>query len=191
MSSNWIETIGAVNAYASALTENKATKKAEITVAVFDSQEPFKVIRKDVKAKEWTPIAETEVQPRGMTPLFDAIGTLVQTIKFSAPKKASIVVVTDGAENSSREIKRETAKTLLDELRAKAYDVVFIGADFDAFGQGASVGVSNAFTLNMSKGNYETTFKNLATRSAVYGEQGAEAVIGFFDDGIRGAAVGK
>jgi Mg-chelatase subunit ChlD len=190
MSANWTETIGAVNAYAAALGE-KGVKKGDITAAVFDNQEPFKVIRSEVKIKEWTPISANEVLPRGMTPLFDAIGTLAQTIHLKAPKKATIVVVTDGLENASREITKDNAKKSIDDFKTKGYDVIFIGADFDAFGQSGGLGVLSGSTLNMTKGNYDQAFKSVANRSALYAS--ADSGLSFameFSDEDRAKAAG-
>ncbi len=188
MQTRWGETINAINAYVRGLAEEKATKKSEVTVAAFDNQEPFKILRSNVKASEWSDINGDEVQPRGMTPLYDAIGKLVSDIRKDAPKKASVVIMTDGAENASREISKEAAKSMLDEMRGKSFDVVFIGADFDAFSQGAGLGNAAGQTLNMSAGNYAATLRGLATRSSLYAATGA---IGAFSDEERKRAQGK
>jgi len=188
MASRWAETIGAVNAYVEELAKDKAGKKADITVAVFDSAAPFELIREDVKVSEWKPIALNEVSPRGSTPLFDAVGTLVQKVKAASPKKAAVIILTDGMENCSREIKKETAKILLDELRAKNYDVSFIGADFDAFSQSSGLGNGYGNTIIMNAGNYEKAFRGLATKSASYAATG---LVAEFTDQERSAAVGK
>jgi Mg-chelatase subunit ChlD len=188
MHTRWVETIGAVNAYVEALGEDKATKKADVTVAVFDSQEPFKVVRKDVKVKDWTPIAVQEFTPRAMTPLLDSIGILNQTITLAKPKKASIVIVTDGLENASREITKDGAKIILDNLRGKGYEVVFIGADFDAFGQSGGLGNSMGQTLNMYAGGYEGAFRSMAMKSATYASTG---MVRDFTDQERSVAAGK
>lgn len=188
MANRWGETIGALNAYVSGLADVKATKKTEVTVAAFDNQEPYLVLRSGVKASEWTPISENEVRPRGMTPLYDAISKLVATVRQDSPKKATIVIITDGAENGSMEIKKDAAKALLDEMRAKPFDVVFIGADFDAFAQGSGLGNMAGSTLNMTSGNYTAAMKGLATRSMGYATTG---LVGAFSDEDRKLAAGK
>lgn len=188
MSARWVETIGSLNAYVEGLKAEKATKKAEVTVAAFDDREPFKVLRSSVKAAEWSDINNDEVQPRGMTPLYDAIGKLVETIRSDAPKKATIVIVTDGAENTSREIKKDAAKAMLDEMRGKGFDVVFIGADFNAFGQGADLGNVAGSTLNMTSGNYAAAMRGLSTRTSNYASTGT---VGSFSDEDRKKAAGK
>lgn len=180
MQTRWGETIGALNAYVSGLSGAKATKKTEVTVAAFDNQDPYLVVRQSVKASDWTPISPIEVSPRGMTPLFDAIGKLVTAVRTDAPKKATVVIITDGAENGSQEIKKDAAKAMLDDMRAKNFDVVFIGADFDAFAQGSGLGNAAGSTLNMKSGSYGDAMNVLATRSMAYAAGGA--VMSFSDD---------
>ncbi|WP_162931684.1 vWA domain-containing protein [Mesorhizobium sp. DCY119] len=187
MQTRWAETIGALNAYVAGLAGEKATKKTEVTVAAFDNQDPFLVLRSGVKASDWKPISEDEIRPRGMTPLYDAIGKLVSTVRQDSPKKATIVVITDGAENGSREFKKDAAKSMLDELRAKQFDVVFIGADFDAFAQGAGLGNAFGSTIVMKGGNYGAAMNVLATRSMAYASGGAVAS---FSDADRKLAAG-
>lgn len=188
MQTRWGETIGALNAYVAGLAGDKATKKTEVTVAAFDNQDPFLILRGSVKAGTWSPISQDEVSPRGMTPLYDAIGRLVTTVRNDSPKKATIVIITDGAENGSREIKKDAAKSMLDDMRGKKFDVVFIGADFDAFAQGSGLGNMAQSTLNMSAGNYASAMGTLVSRSASYASTGN---IGAFSDEDRKKALGK
>jgi len=188
MQTRWAETINAVNAYVEGLASEKATKKAEITVAAFDNQEPFKIVRQSLKANEWKAIDTTELSPRGMTPLFDAIGSLVTLVRKDAPQKATLVVVTDGDENSSHEVRKDAAKAMLDDMRSKNFDVVFIGADFDAFTQGAGLGNAAGSTLNMTVGNYGAAMKSMVSRSSSYAATGA---VGSFSDDDRKNAAGK
>lgn len=188
MQSRWGETINAVNAYVSGLAADKDTKKTAVTLAAFDNQEPFKIVRDAVKASDWQAVSADEVQPRGMTPLYDAIGRLVTDIRKNLPKKATIVIVTDGAENSSHEIKKDAAKAMLDDMRAKSFDVIFIGADFDAFEQGGGLGNAAGQTLNMVAGSYGATMSNLASRSTLYARTGK---VEAFSDEDRKRAAGK
>jgi len=188
MQTRWSETIGALNAYVDGLAADKATKKTGITVAAFDNQDPYLIVRNDVKAGAWTPVSPFEISPRGMTPLYDAIGKLVTAIRQDDPKKATIVIITDGAENGSQEVKKDAAKSMLDDMRAKQFDVVFIGADFDAFAQGAGLGAMVGATLNMTSGNYADAMKGLSVRSASYAATG---MVGNFSDEDRKRAQGK
>lgn len=188
MATHWVETIGSLNAYVEGLAGNKATKKALVTVAAFDSQEAYTIMRSASRADEWNKITVEEVSPRAGTPLYDAIGNLVDTVRTADSSKATIVIITDGAENSSREIKKDAAKAMLDEMRGKGLDVVFLGADFDAFGQGASLGNAAGQTLNMAAGSYGAAMKGLSQRTANYASTGK---VEQFSDDLRRRAAGK
>ena len=152
MENLWVEMIGAINGYVRKL--GLSHPNTNVTVALFDSTDGVQVdvIRSNIKAGYWVDVNPNEQRPRGGTPLFDAIGRFAPLAEsFGAPKTA-FVVVTDGYENSSREITRDGAKNILDRLRSRNWDVVFLGADFDAFSQSSQVGIGIGKTLNMSKG---------------------------------------
>lgn len=168
MANLWVEMIGAINGYVRKL--GQSFPNTNVTVALFDSTDGVQVdvIRSNVKAGYWVDINPNEQQPRGGTPLFDAIGRFAPLAEnFGAPK-TSFVVVTDGYENSSREITRNGAKNILDRLRSRDWDIVFLGADFDAFSQSGQVGVSVGKTLNMSKGAVGQTLSAYAASTADY-----------------------
>lgn len=190
MARNWNETLGAVNGYVNGLASAKGLKQAKINVASFDSagRLNFVELRRNVKIKEWIDITNKDAEPRGMTPLFDAIGRLNQWITDDAPKSATVAIITDGHENSSREIKKEDAKAMLDKLREKKFDIVFLGADFDAFGQAASVGTAAEQTLVMAEGSYAAGTKALAKRTVVYAATGNVTA---WSDEDRQRAAGK
>lgn len=170
MQNKWEETLGAVNGYAAELGKTAGTKNSKITLAVFDGagSTQFDVIRKNHKAKEWAKVTETEAHPRGMTPLFDAISLLDAVIKADDPEVATVVIITDGEENGSKEISRKAAGEIIAGFKEKLYDVVFIGADFDAFGQSHGLGIGTGNTLNASKGGIGGMAQTLASRSAGY-----------------------
>jgi uncharacterized protein YegL len=177
MSPRWDETLGAVNAYMKSLAAEKAAKKAKATatVAVFDAGNgiQFDVLRSGIPVADWRDLTSSDAQPRGMTPLFDAIGKMVAMVDADKPKKAVVAVVTDGAENASREVTREAAKSMFDRLRAQGFQVVFLGADFDAFGQAHGVGTQTGQTISMTAGNYESATRSLASHTAAYAATGA------------------
>lgn len=192
MSSIWGEALSSVNAYASAVgkAEDGETDDLEttVTLAVFDAQEglQFDVLRDDVKAADWQSVSNDEVAPRGMTPLFDAIGRIVATAEADNPEKAVIVIMTDGLENSSREITKEGAKAALDRVEAKGWEVVFLGAEFAKFDDAEGVGISAQKSMAMGAGTMQESMSRLARKSRSYGK-GEEADI-IFDDEDRAIA---
>lgn len=191
MASNWDETIGALNGYAESLTNDKATKDASITVACFDksnSKDDFVVVRDSVPVAKFKPILKEEVYPRGSTPLFDAIGKMKTIIDKGAKKLVALTIMTDGYENASVEVDKLAAGAMIADLKAKGFDVTFIGADFDAIGQAASVGVGMGATINTTAGNYRATMQVMAGKAASYAASGE---VRNFTEEDRKAATGK
>jgi Mg-chelatase subunit ChlD len=175
MQARWGETIAALNSYVDGLAKEKSTEKTKVSVFTFDGTDSldFNILRDGVRATDWKNIELHEDSPRGMTPLLDAIGRMKGEIDKKSPKKASVVIMTDGGENGSREVKKESAKAMLDEMRdKKGYDVVFIGADFDAFGEAGGLGNAMAHTLNTSAGSYAGAMKGLAAKTVFYADTG-------------------
>jgi hypothetical protein len=194
MSGIWDEALGSVNAYAKSVGEADEGEiegkdiKTAVTLAVFDYQESlqFDVLRKDVPAEKWTNVTNDEANPRGMTPLFDAIGRVISLAEADKPEKAVIVIMTDGYENSSKEITRDGAKAALDRAKANGWEVVFLGAEFASFGDADAVGVSASKTMAVGQGRMQDSMSALAKKSRAYGK-GEEAEI-TFDDADRAAA---
>lgn len=173
MATRWSDTLGGVNAYAQGLAKDKATKDILLTVAVFDTQGPFDVIRKDVPATQWRDIHDGEASPRGGTPLYDGVGRLVTVAEKDAPEKSAIVIVTDGEENSSHEHTKESVKAVLDRCRARGWQVIFLGADFDNFSQGVGLGNSIGQTMAMASVNMKKGLAETATMRSAYSATGA------------------
>ncbi len=171
MSSRWDESLTAIDAYVKTLIQPGI--KTKVTLATFDTDDKgvaVEVIRKHVSPTDWTKI--TDIFPRGYTPLYDAIGKIIQFAKTDNNPKTVIVVLTDGAENASKEFNKQSAKKLLDEVKKNGWEVVFLGADFDAMGESAAVGISSAQTLNMTVGNYQDSLRSLGLKTVAYAAQG-------------------
>lgn len=183
MSTRWSEALGSVNAY----VEGLAKVPAKVTLATFDDVAgiQFDVIRDAVPVADWKNVTADEASPRGGTPLFDAIGRVVALADKANAEKTIVVVMTDGGENMSREITKTGVKAAVERCQARKWEVVFLGADFDAFGEAANVGVGAGKVLRMSAGNYRSATANLAAKSMGY-FTGAEAVS--FDEKDRAEA---
>ena len=182
MSDIWDEALGSVNAYAAAVgkvEEGEADDlETSVTLAVFDHQEGFQfdVLRKEVQPDAWANVTNDEVSPRGMTPLFDAINRTITMAEADNPEKAVIVIMTDGHENSSREVTREGAKAALDRAEARGWEVVFLGAEFASFGDADAVGVSSNKQMAVSAGTLSVTQERLAKKARDYGKGVSEEV---------------
>lgn len=175
MSGIWNEALSSVNAYAKSVgeeDEGEAYIETKVSLAVFDAQDglQFDVLRKSVDAEQWSEVTNDEASPRGMTPLYDAIGRLVSLAEADAPEKAVLVIMTDGAENSSREMTGAGAKAALDRAAARGWEVVFLGAEFANFSDAETVGVSQSKQLAVGAGQFSATMDRLAKKSRGYAQ---------------------
>ncbi|WP_291198447.1 vWA domain-containing protein [Hyphomonas sp.] len=181
MSNIWAEALGSVNAYVETLTKPadgaKPSGDDKVTLAVFDHHDglKFDLLRRGVTAANWNKVTDDEASPRGMTPLFDSIARIVALAEGDAPQRAVIVIMTDGEENSSREVTKDGAKAALDRARAKGWEVVFLGAEFGKFADAESVGVIRSKAMAVSAGSMEASMRKLASKSRNYFEA-AEAM---------------
>lgn len=179
MSSIWDEALSSVNAYAKSVGEEEEGEKdfeTKVSLAVFDAQDglQFDVLRKSVNAESWTEVTNDEAHPRGMTPLFDAIGQLVAMAEADAPEKAVLVIMTDGHENASREMTGPLAKKALERAEKRGWEVVFLGAEFAAFGDADQVGVQRSKQMAVGAGQLSETMQRLGKKSRGYAKGEAE-----------------
>lgn len=176
----WSEALSSVNAYADGLAalDGGPRVDADITLAVFDAQDGFQfdVLRDDVDAERWKKITNDEVSPRGMTPLYDAIGRMVALAEKDRPDKAVIVIMTDGEENSSEEMTKASTRAALDRVRAKGWEVVFLGAEFSNFDDAEGVGQSASRNMAVSKDQLSDSMNRLAQKSKNYAAGAAPSV---------------
>jgi hypothetical protein len=189
MQSLWVEALSSVNAYAKELANKTGGDAVDshVTFAIFDGQEglQFDVLRRKQPALHWEQVTDREATPRGMTPLLDAIGRIIALAETDNPDKAVIVVMTDGQENASREVTREGAKAALDRVKAKGWDVVFLGANFDNISDATSVGVLAGQQMSMAPGTMSASMKRVAEKSRAYFRSGTRHE---FDDEDRAVA---
>jgi Mg-chelatase subunit ChlD len=167
MATLWNEALGSINGYVS-----KLKKSDKVHLAVFDSVS-HDVIR-DVKASEWIPVSEREVEPRGGTPLYDSCGKIMAAAEESNAKKTVLVVMTDGWENASKEHSQTSIMAKVKAFEDKKWEVIFLGANFDSVETvSSSVGVVGSKTMNISAGNLARGFDTLSTYTAAYAATGA------------------
>jgi hypothetical protein len=192
MQSLWVEALSSVNAFAKELA-NKTdgpSVDSHVTLAVFDSQESlqFNTLRRKQPALHWENVTDKDASPRGMTPLLDAMVRIISLAEGDNPDKAVIVVMTDGQENASREVTRDGVKAALDRVKAKGWEVVFLGANFDNIADASSVGVGGDKQMAMSAGTMNESMSRLARKSRVYAQAAPGAAPIAFDEEDRIAA---
>jgi len=145
------ETIDSINTF---IEEQKNEKvNGSITISTFDSGS-IEVPIKNVLIKDMGILDYAFLDPRGSTPLLDALGLAINehgNHNIKENEKKSLVIVTDGRENASREYTNESIKKLIEEKTNEGWLIVYLGADHDAFSQSRGIGIDYEKTLNYSK----------------------------------------
>lgn len=94
-----------------------------------------------------------ELEPRGMTPLLDAVGrTIVATGERLAamreperPGRVLFVIITDGKENASREYSKTQVSAMVERQRQKySWEFLYLGANVDAFAEAGGLGIERS-----------------------------------------------
>lgn len=159
------DTIGAYNAYVEEL--EKASPEAQLALMQFDTQgidtTPFRKIGEVERLNDRT------FQPRGGTPLLDAIGKGVSQLDAATGDRKALVILTDGEENASREYTKAAVKALLDERQEKqGWLVIYLGANQDAIQEGAKYGTGFANTMTFDTQNVSDTMGATARATVAY-----------------------
>lgn len=127
---------------------------------------------------------DRDYSPNGSTALYDAIGEAIDA--YRREKNVLMVIVTDGAENSSNKYNKQMVAKAIDTFKADTslgWSFVYIGCDMDTMRQGNDLGLNmgnNVATLQtagrdkfigcMSKvSNAVQSQRNKTSGSAAYG----------------------
>jgi uncharacterized protein YegL len=178
MSTKVQDVIGGFNLYLDELAKEPAVDYG-ISLTLFDTLVEMRY--KAVPLAKVAKLNDTTYCPGGNTALLDAIGNTVQTVGTEGFDKTVTVIMTDGEENSSREWTMQAIRELIGKKETKGnWTFVFLGANLDAFTQGASLGVpmANAFCYDTS--NYRGVYAALAKSTNLFSVDPAKAVVGFF-----------
>ena len=152
---------------------------ARLSLVQFDSSDPFEVLIDGRDLKRVYDLDHAAYQPRGMTPLMDAVGGMIGRIDSDVANRKSanleeedqiVVVVTDGQENASREFTRATIFELVEKRRQDGWVFVFLGADQDSYAEGQAMGVAGANTANWvkSKKGVDKVWRDLGHATSVH-----------------------
>ena len=188
MSTNgkWPETLSALNGYVAKIAEEKVD--TGVTLIAFDkigSEMSFDMLRDKIIPSTWNPVSDVDAMPRGYTPLNDAVVRLVSRVEQDHVKvkfdKVVIVIITDGEENSSKEASHGDAKRRLDDCRAKGWQVIFLGVDFENSVQAESYGNKSAFNASVDSNTMRFAGAALAESRTNY-STGATQDMAFTDE---------
>ena len=131
--------------------------KARLTAIQFDGGDPFEVIIDAKRINKVDTLTSDVYQPRGVTPLYDAVGRLITTAdqritsreERELPEEDQLVIVfTDGLENASREFGRSQVFDLIKDRMDAGWTFVFMGANQDSYAEGHKIGLVDGNVQN-------------------------------------------
>lgn len=100
--------------------------------------------------------------PNSMTPLYDAIGFSVEKIRqaLQSEKEYNVLVtiMTDGAENASKEYTSTTIKQLVEELEQVGWTFTYIGTDHDVVYSAEKISIRNTMSFVRNKEGIKDMF---------------------------------
>jgi uncharacterized protein YegL len=166
------DTIGGYN---SMLAKQQAVEgECYITTVLFDHGYELLHDRIDIKAV--SPITEQDYQVGGTTALIDAIGRTIHKIDHAQhhtaddyrAEKVIFVIITDGAENASREYCVKKVKEQIEQKKTKyGWEFIFLGANIDAVQTAGHFGISPDRAVEYLADSEGTTLNFAAMDKAV------------------------
>lgn len=125
-------------------------------------------IYSNVTKENARPLNKLNYRPQGGTALMDAIGAIIKQATDDEPKSwadqddsvITIVIMTDGAENSSKEYTQERINELIEFKRLNGWKFVFLGANQDSFNVAGNIGIDRDATLNFDANEVNTALSS-------------------------------
>lgn len=128
------------------LQKHRENPSTRITLIQFDGNNPQDVV---YVARPVADAGKLVIEPRGMTPLRDALceaidstgSRLARLAESERPDKVLLITVTDGLENASQRFSREDVRRRIDtQQRSYNWEFVYLGANQDAIKVGQDLG---------------------------------------------------
>ena len=140
--------------------EKHPEQQHTVTLVVFNSS-ATKTVYDGVPAAQAKDMTPDEYRPNCSTPLFDAMGFSINTLREKVEKGDTVLVtiITDGEENCSNEFNRNSIKALVDELKAEGWVFTYMGANQDVEKVAMSISISNHILWESTAVGTQTMFK--------------------------------
>lgn len=173
MQDKWWDSLDSIQAYIDGV--RAANIHSRTLLHVFCSHDRDQLVR-DVPISDWKHVrTEPYIGSHwGMTPLYDAINLMGRRLRDLDPPRASIVIVTDGADTGNEFTDETQARAILDWCRAKGWQVTFIGANFNNAKQARALGANEHNSIGVQQKKLVDAASALAKKRAAYGLYGAD-----------------
>ena len=151
----WNNAIMSLNEYISGLQAEKI--EGNVTVVGFNSLN-LKTLVENQSIAYFDKLNTEAMQTGGMTPLYDVAGHVMDLAVMQGSERTVVVILTDGAENSSREYTQAKIKSRVEQMQAKNWEVIFLGANFDVAEYTKSAGLDMTKMRNFDINNAQQLY---------------------------------
>lgn len=136
--------------------QHKQNPNTRLTLIQFDGEDDQDVA---FTARRIGNVEPIKLNPRGWTPLCDALCKAIDNtgkrfrdcIATDRPSRVLFIIITDGAENASKQFKRADVQHRISHQRDHYnWQFVYMGANQDAYQEAASYGIPKMHTMNFS-----------------------------------------
>jgi hypothetical protein len=158
-------TVEGINSF---IKEQKAAEgTAYMTLVQFDNEYQIDYKEKPLNEVEDLINGKTFI-PRATTALYDAIGRTINEINTT--DDVIFVIVTDGAENASKEFTRENVFEKIEAKKKDGWNFLFLAANQDAMKTGGALGIAanNSMTFNANDASVGTMYMNFSSKVSDY-----------------------
>lgn len=133
--------------------------RGRMTLVQFDTTDPFEILTDAAALSRVRPLSSRRFEPRGGTPLWDAVGELItrasvrqqqRLVLGKRPEETVVAVYTDGEENSSARYAGDDIHRLIEAKKEEGWTFVFLGAGLDAYAEGGRIGVGVGSTQSFA-----------------------------------------
>ena len=164
-----------------------------VSIVPFESDN-IRLLRDKEPIAQVRDLGDDEYNPGTCTPLYDAIGYGVSSIRLSVKDVDSVLVtiITDGYENDSHEYNSRSIAKLIADLKEKGWTFTYIGANQDAIEVAHTMNITNALNFVQDEdGTQEMFAKERRCRMAYYSAQAACCVLAPEDIAERKSRMAK
>lgn len=166
------DTIGGFNSVIE--SQKKEKDEVVVTTVIFDTG--VTMLHDHINIREIEPLNHDTYKTGGCTALYDALGTtidsigarLVETPEEERPAQVLVVIITDGAENASKEYSFNDIKERVEtQQNVYSWKFMFLGADLNSMNQAQNLGISRGMSKMYTTSTVGTQSVYTAVDSAI------------------------
>lgn len=157
--------------------QKKLPGECRLTLIQFDNPEHGMDFNVVFTAKPLSEVHEIDFQPRGLTPLLDAVGRAINetgarykaVAEADRPEFVIFLIITDGYENASHEYTRTSIREMIKHQTEKyRWHFSYLGANQDAYVEAAHMGIKaqSALTYQANQDGVQAMYSSVSNATS-------------------------